>query len=147
MAERNERTNIRPNNNNNTPALPRDNPAIARPFPRVLFFLTELRPAMLNPIARGNNAKVTTGSKNILTMPAIEDINPHFANLSTLSAFSSLIFFTFFAPFVLVVGTSTIVDETLWDWEVFASGINIAASDVKRNKKTGSRLKMILLLI
>ena len=97
MAERNERTNIRPNNNSNTPALPRDNPAIARPFPRELFFLTELRPAMLNPIARGNNAKVTTGSKNILTMPAIEDINPHFANLSTLSAFSSLIFFTFFS--------------------------------------------------
>jgi len=97
MAERNERTNISPNNNNNTPALPRDNPAMAKPLPLVLFFLIEFKPAILNPIARGNNAKVTTGSKNKLTTPAIEDIKPHLANLSTLTAFSSFVFFTFFA--------------------------------------------------
>ena len=130
MAERNERTNIRPNNNNNTPALPRDNPAIARPFPRVLFFLTELRPAMLNPIARGNNAKVTTGSKNRLTKPAIADMKPHLANLSTLSTFSALDFFAFFDPFDFVVGASTVCDDILITLLlVFAtSDIKIAAS-------------------
>ena len=82
------------------PALPIDNPAIASPLPRLLFLVVADNPAILNPTPTGNKAKLKKGRKNKLTKPTADDIKPHLANLSTLSAFSSFIFLTFLKPLV-----------------------------------------------